>query len=76
MKTTYIKFRILAEMVARADAGLNAPKTVAYGYDVYNRPLVAFLKTDKETGHPVLDVNGNVGLNWRAQKAQTQAAAQ
>lgn len=68
MKSTYLKIDALNDMIALADAGRPAPKTVAYGFDQFNQPYVAFLKTDRETGHTVLDVNGNPGLNWRPAK--------
>jgi len=65
MRTSYIKVKELNEMLTLANTGLDAPKVIAYGYDVHNRPLVGFLRTDKETKKPVTDKNGNLGINWR-----------
>lgn len=57
-----------------AENGHRASKPVGYFYDQHNQSYVLFIATDHDTGEPVTDVNGKVGLNVRAQSKRQQRA--
>ncbi len=64
MKTTNIDF-VLAASVA---AGTAPPNTiVGVGQDLAGRWYNGFVAFDRETGAPVISVNGAQRFNWRAQ---------
>ena len=71
MKSSHLYIKSLNEMITLASKGQPAPKPVGYGFDAYNRPVVGFLKTDQDTNRPKLDVHGNPGINWRAQRPRS-----